>query len=112
MAGRRQVWAGFTLLATSILVWSLTSGIAGAGAGGLSTPSSLAGATLVASALVLALRAVSGLAVPVLRQSSSALMAGRRDQQPPPTIRWSAPDAPGRPRPRAPGRRPTAARPD
>jgi hypothetical protein len=101
MTGRRQVWAGFTLLATAVVVWSFSFGLA-------TTPSpalGLGAASLVATAMLVALRAVSGIALPLVLGSNrpiagpAALLSAR-------VIRWSAPDAPGRPRPRAPGQVP------
>ncbi|HST85671.1 MAG TPA: hypothetical protein VLL08_28290 [Kineosporiaceae bacterium] len=96
MAGRRQVWAGITLflltlaLPTSMLALSRL-------------PNGWEAATLIATAILLSLCAQRARIV-VLRLSTAAGSVIGPATSGPPVLSRLAPDAPGRPMPRAPGR--------
>ena len=94
MARRRQVWAGFALflllaLPTSMLALSRL-------------PSGWEAATLIATAILLSL-CVKRARITVLRLSTAAGSVIGPATSGPPVLCRLAPDAPGRPMPRAPG---------
>jgi len=101
MAGGRQVCARLTLFAMSLTVTVLAAGLAT----GLLDPSGArywAGATLLTSALLGSVRVLQ-LVIARLVTPAAQPPAGDVDAAPAPLIRAACPDAPGRPRPRAPG---------
>jgi hypothetical protein len=60
MAGRRQVWTGFTLFASSIALWSLAAGLSPPPG----TTAGLGAVSLIAAAMLISLRAGQWIAAP------------------------------------------------
>jgi Family of unknown function (DUF6412) len=107
MIGRREPLAGFARLALPLVLTAWSLAFAGLGQSS-STIVALGAASLVATAVLIAL----GVAVAVIglpqQDGSAGPLFGSRRAVAVPVIRSSDPDSAGRPRPRAPGCAPDA----